>query len=468
MVFHQAASPVIRVRNQAAIRHRTGSKAGRQSRTAFQRVAGLMVFFGVFPMSEEIHVKVNSYGADRPLSLVYFDPTSGKKKAKSSGTTDWREAERLAGELQKELRAGRYAAPSKLTWADFRKRYAAEKLPTLSPKTRDAFGSAANHLERVLNPDRLVKLTASVLSGFQKKLREEGMGEVTIGSTLRHLRASLSWAVDQELLAAVPKMAIPRAGGARSRAVSGEEFDRLIVAAPKARPADSAAWAYYLRGLYRGGLRLEESLAVSWDETAPFAIDLTGRRPAFRIDAAAQKARRDERLPMTEDFYRLLMETPEAERVGKVFKLTGLKTRTPITPKRVCRIVAKIGKTAGVVVATKERRKRVDGKLVATTVKKFATAHDLRRSFGTRWAKRVMPAVLQRLMRHAEIATTMKYYVTMDSDSVADEVWGRDWDGGNTLRAGNTFGNNRPQQAPETETAPADLSTEAIEAKGLR
>jgi hypothetical protein len=56
-------------------------------------------------MREEIVVKVNSYGPGRPLSLVYFDPISGKKKAKSAGTTSWREAERLAGELEKELRA---------------------------------------------------------------------------------------------------------------------------------------------------------------------------------------------------------------------------------------------------------------------------------------------------------------------------------------------------------------------------
>ena len=156
------------------------------------------------------------------------------------------------------------------------------------------------------------------------------------------------------------------------------------------------------------------------------------------------------------------METPEAERTGRVFRLDGLKTRTPITAKRVCRIVGEIGRKAGVVVATVEKRKRVDGKLVATTVKKYASAHDLRRSFGTRWAKRVMPAVLKRLMRHAEIATTMKYYVTLDADAVADELWGRDWEAGNNLRAGNTFGNNQPEQAPTTETAPADTSTEAV------
>jgi len=407
-------------------------------------------------MSDEIRVKVNSYGQGRPLSLVYFDPVSGRKKAKSSGTTDWREAERLAGELEKELRAGRYAPPSKVTWADFRKRYETEKLSALSPKTASSFKAAANHLERVLNPDRLCKLTPAALSRFQAKLRADGMKESTIGSTFRNLRAALSWGESVGLLPNVPKMFIPRAGGAKARAVSGEEFDRMIAAVPKVRPHDAAAWIRYLRGLYLGGLRLEESIALSWDDDAPFAIDLTGRRPAFRIEAAAQKARRDERLPMTEDFYNLVIDTPEAERVGKVFKLLSPKTRRAITPNDVGRIVAAIGRKAGVVVATTEKSAKRDGKLTTTTVKKFASAHDLRRAFGTRWAKRVMPAVLKRLMRHSEIGTTMKFYVTMDADDVADEVWGRDWE------AGNTFGNNRPQESPATETAPADESTEAI------
>ncbi len=399
-------------------------------------------------MSDEITVKVNSYGPGRPLSLVWYDPVSGRKVAKSAKTTDWREAERQAGELEKELRSGRYASPSKLTWADFRKRYEAEKLPMLSVKTAEAFKSAANHLERVLNPDRLAKLTAQTISQFQAKLREGGMTEVTIAATLRHLRAALSWGVDQGLLPAVPKMVIPQAGGAKGRAVTAEEFDRMVAAAEKVRPDDSAAWVHYLTGLWLSGLRLEESLGLSWDQDAPFTIDLTGRRPAFRIYAEAQKARRDERLPMTEDFYGFIMQTPEAERHGRVFRLNGVKSNCPITTKEVCRIVSAIGRRAGVVVATVEKRKRVDGKLTTTTVKKFASAHDLRRAFGTRWSSRIMPPVLRRLMRHADIGTTMKYYVTLDADAVGDELWGRDWE------SGNTSGNNRPQKAQKAEGAP--------------
>jgi hypothetical protein len=72
-----------------------------------------------------------------------------------------------------------------------------------------------------------------------------------------------------------------------------------------------------------------------------------------------------------------------------------------------------------------------------------------------------MPPVLRRLMRHAEIATTMKYYVTMDADAVADELWGRDWD------QGNIRGDSRPKQAKKPETAPADVSTEAVDNKAL-
>jgi integrase len=54
---------------------------------------------------------------------------------------------------------------------------------------------------------------------------------------------------------------------------------------------------------------------------------------------------------------------------------------------------------------------------------KFASAHDLRRSFGFRWAKRVMPAILQRMMRHSDIQTTMEYYITQGEQETANAVW---------------------------------------------
>ena len=66
-----------------------------------------------------------------------------------------------------------------------------------------------------------------------------------------------------------------------------------------------------------------------------------------------------------------------------------------MTANRVRCIVSDIGKAAGVKVSES------GGKV------KYASAHDLRRSFGERWASRVMPNVLQELMRHENIQTTL-------------------------------------------------------------
>jgi integrase len=252
-----------------------------------------------------------------------------------------------------------------------------------------------------------------LISQFQAKMRDEKRKAESIATYLKHLRAAFRWAAARKWLPEAPRIDLPkRTKGARmmrGRPITGEEFDRLLLAVPKVRPADADAWVHYLRGLWLSGLRLEESTIVSWDADAPFAIDLTGRRPMFRIYAEAQKARRDELLPMTPDFAEFILQTPEDQRQGRLFKLDNSRTGQPLLLDAVSHLVSDIGETAGVVI----------DKAAGT----FATAHDLRRAFGTRWASRVKPAVLQRLMRHKDIATTMKYYVALDADDIADELW---------------------------------------------
>jgi integrase len=405
-------------------------------------------------MSDEIRVSIASYGAGRCLMMTYKDPTTGRKVAKTSGTTDRREAERAAAVWQDELNGGRYQAPSRLTWGEFRKRYEAEKLAGLGRQTRKTAADSLNCLQRVIDPDRLAKLTPAVMSRFIAELRKpreiirrgekivkKPSKDTTVARHLRHIRAALSWAVSMGMLPKVPDMHPPRRAKGqtlmRGRAITEEEFDRLLAAVPKIRPNDAPAWIRYLRGLWLSGLRLEESQRLSWDEEAPFYADLRGKRPAFRIYAEAQKSGRDEILPMTPDFAHLLTATPEAERVGPVFNLMDQRHGRRLEPHRVGEIVVKIGKKAGVVVNKAEA--------------KFASAHDLRRSFGSRWAKRVMPAVLKRLMRHSAIQTTMGYYVELDAGEVADQLW-KGW-GEN----GNTVGNTR--QETQTPTAGADVVT---------
>jgi integrase len=193
----------------------------------------------------------------------------------------------------------------------------------------------------------------------------------------------------------------------RGRPITAEEFDRMIAKVKAVREADADRWERYLTGLWLSGLRLEESLRLTWDADGVFTVDLSGKFPRFRIYAEAEKGHQDRLLPMTPDFAQWLLATPQDQRSGFVFPL-GPGGRQ-LSLKRVSRTVSEIGETAGVVV-NKEQGK-------------FASAHDLRRSFGTRWASKIKPATLQLLMRHSTIDTTLRYYVAQDADDVARELW---------------------------------------------
>jgi len=50
------------------------------------------------------------------------------------------------------------------------------------------------------------------------------------------------------------------------------------------------------------------------------------------------------------------------------------------------------------------------------------TVHDLRRSFGSRYAKRLMPLELMKLMRHRDISTTLRYYINMEISDIAEKL----------------------------------------------
>jgi len=104
---------------------------------------------------------------------------------------------------------------------------------------------------------------------------------------------------------------------------------------------------------------------LSWDDESPISVDLSGRHPRLRIYAEAEKGRKDRLLPMTPDFAEFILNTPQEEREGPVFKITGFFTGAPVTLKRISRTISAIGKKANVVV------NKAEGK--------YASAHDLRR-----------------------------------------------------------------------------------------
>ncbi len=71
-----------------------------------------------------------------------------------------------------------------------------------------------------------------------------------------------------------------------------------------------------------------------------------------------------------------------------------------------------------------------------------------------------MPAVLQKLMRHADIATTMRYCVQIGADEVAAELYAK------FPADGNTSGSNRPKSMPTAEQELGEASTETVATEG--
>jgi integrase len=118
------------------------------------------------------------------------------------------------------------------------------------------------------------------------------------------------------------------------------------------------------------------------------------------------------------EFAQFLAETPAERRHGYVFSprpIRADKAGCRLGEQQVERVIGCIGKAAGVKVSEKARGDK--------QVFKFASAHDLRRSFGERWASRVMPQVLMELMRHESIDTTLRYYVGRNAQQTAGVLW---------------------------------------------
>ncbi|MBA4107880.1 MAG: hypothetical protein C0485_19280 [Pirellula sp.] len=375
-------------------------------------------------MSESIKVHVIKYPDRTNLMMRYRCPESGRQVARTTGTKRQRDAERTAAKWEAELREGRYQKRQTMTWQEFRDRYDVDVLDAMRVSTAINYSATLNVFERKCNPGRLAEVTTVKLTAFVSLLRADHLSQATIARHLRQMKVAMRWAHRQGLLVKLPEFdRIKQSKGSRGRAVSGEEFDRMLAAVPKVVGGAAAdSWTFYLKGLDASGLRLTESLVLRWDD-APDAImvDYSGRHPMLRIDASAEKANTHRLLPMAPEFARLLEMVPAENRRGRVFQPLD-KSALPYSPTRdsIGPIISAIGEMAGVIVG---QRTKLDADGEPETVSKFASAHDLRRSFGFRWSRRVMPPVLKELMRHTDVATTMKYYVGVNAQATADELW---------------------------------------------
>ena len=363
----------------------------------------------------EIRVCVITKKGRKSLYLLAKNGTTGERFERSARTGSKKQAQKAAVEWQLELERG--YKPELITWAKFVERYETEHLSEIRNSSSYDARHSLTRFQELANPARLRDLNEARVATFRKRLQDQvraGDIEVTtVAKHLRNLRTAMNWAVGQKLLPNPPKIRMPRVPKgteAKGRPPTAEEFERMIAATEKVVRAEKAdRWLHLLRGLWWSGLRLGEALNLSWDEWHDgLSVDASGEFVKLRVPAEHEKGGRHRLLPIAPQFEAMLLSIPVEQRVGYVFnpKPARFRKYERATIDVASKTLSAIGEAAGVVVARKPDLK-------------YGSAHDLRRAFGTRWAKLVTPAVLKELMRHASIDTTMKYYVGSDTDETA-------------------------------------------------
>jgi integrase len=119
----------------------------------------------------------------------------------------------------------------------------------------------------------------------------------------------------------------------------------------------------------------------------------------------------------------------------KVFRWISSRTHRPLKADTISDRVVRLAKKAGV----------------------RLTMHTLRKGFGCRYAGKVPAQVLQKLMRHRRIKTTMDYYANVD-DAVMEAVLGPQRNTSRNTPPVETETTNRPDAAKDCQDGTSALS----------
>lgn len=203
--------------------------------------------------------------------------------------------------------------------------------------------------------------------------------------------------------------------------MTAEEFDRMIAAADNVPNCDVESMGFLLRGFWASGLRLGEAMSLTWDKWADgIRVDASGKCTVLLISAEDEKGSQDREYGVAPEFDDILQAVPEESRTGHVSNVKLTKGTVCRSGNTISRKIVAIGKAANMKVDEFETRDRKTKAKSIRTV--WGSAHDLRRAFGHRWAKRVMPMVLKELMRHKTVLTTEKYYVGIQAQETAQHL----------------------------------------------
>ena len=339
------------------------------------------------------------YKRGRRYHIEYFD-ASGIRRRKSSGTTDYRTAQRIANDLESQValrregiistKSDQYAKHDRTSLRQHVDAYvqhceqAGRAVTSVKEKKRHL-----NHFLTETGASRLSDVTADLLERNLRAMLDRGLSARSVNYRRGELIALMNWAektgrIDRNPVKVVPKL---REEPKERRALTDKEVRALLRVAAK-----HDRTAFYLVALL-GGLRRSEIGRLAWG-------DLDFERATLTVPKG--KAKRTDVIPLHPQL------AEELQRIKPTDVLPSARV-FPTLPSNGTRQDDFL--EAGIVLEDEQGRR--------------ADLHALRTTLGSTLANQgVPPQFTQRILRHADTRTTDRHYVKLRAQDLAGSLSG--------------------------------------------
>jgi integrase len=290
-------------------------------------------------------------------------------KTKSLKTKDHKKAEALFREIEKEFLRGRLfnlENVRRCTLSEFTKIYSQTRAG-ISPWTIKKDDLSLKLLQDVVGNIQIRALTNPKLDEFKRVCLARGAKPITINGYLRHIKAALTYALDEGYIEKKPKIKMLPVNKNLPRVLDPDQINSILDGADE-------DFRRLLKFYLWTGARRREALRLNWQD-----ISLEKGFCLFRNT----KGKQDRKVPLTKELIEEML--PFKRDLGPVFP--------QIHPDTISHTFNQIAKGCG-----------VDARL-----------HDLRHSACTYMLKSGIPIqVVKEILGHAQISTTLIYTHVLD------------------------------------------------------